>query len=164
MASETYMDWLQQQEESEQYHTLYYKAATVESSMIKKSCAFIQNEYMKVSLILQQKRVYCLMVFSFLPKKCAFKKMQFCVCLLKMFRPLKGSYVLFIKKTNQHTAFNFIGFLIQTTIIQNYLLTQVTYLIGHYNRFSQNERFLRNFSWQFYLWCFLFYHKMYTLF
>ena len=37
------------------------------------------------------------MMFSFLPKKCAFylKKIYFCVCFLKMFRPLKGCHVLF---------------------------------------------------------------------
>ena len=35
-------------------------------------------------------------VFSFLPKNLHFKKkMQFCVCFLKMFRPVKGWYVLF---------------------------------------------------------------------
>ena len=37
------------------------------------------------------------MVFSFLPKNLHFilKKIQFCVCFLKMFRPLQGWYVLF---------------------------------------------------------------------
>ena len=59
--------------------------------------------FIKVSLINYRKKIYIywkghsilfstrFMMFFFLPKKCAFyfKKMQFCICFLKTFRPLK---------------------------------------------------------------------------
>ena len=70
---------------------------------VKLSCVML-TETVKLSCVMltilenlknwSKKVLWC---FLFSTKKCAIylKEMQFCVCFLKMFRPLKGWYVLF---------------------------------------------------------------------
>ena len=55
---------------------------------------------------------FFLMVFSFLPKKMCtlFQKMQFRICFLKMFRPLKGWLVCFILNNLHFPMVEGIGF------------------------------------------------------